>query len=665
MARKQKHNADDSLDDYQPIALRRKRRMTTVVAQPEKNTQAGVSKVEMVHDVTTPKKSKKRVRFSDPGPDIMPTSLSTGITPYIKRTVLTPDNEPTSPSSSHLLAKAPRRRASFPLKLVTCSSSAIPTPPPSGEIQFAPLRQVLDDRVKRRLRRNNLSEEINEIDTEKRTNWKRTREIEELKEELALVRQLGCEVTGRTDNETGNTDKIRELEDELRQLKENNRERSITEASSPPNASEGYIPMLSDDILPTCDQDDEEWWTTHGSVEETLQKNDCSTSEVGVQTVTTSTEIASLQCRLDTQASYLVKARLDLEHICPGETTLGLRLENGDAKPVLDALLNQLRSLKTQLLLSETSLSTSQTQESNLRCQFNAVLQQLDRARAYGEDVAAKNRKSIADLVVAESQAKDFKVDVAEKEKTVGKLQNALESYRKEVSDLEGLVTRLEADHEDVINSLRGEMDEAVADLECHVVVETRGRQEAEAECAQRLLRVRELESMESELKVAIGEKQVLIRSLENEMQNLRDGKEFETGLLNVRISELASTSEEIKTTLAKVEAEKLKLIERMKVEREAASRTMERMTDEIKKSLDQVAAIGEAHAKEAQNRGTEVAEHKGLLTPVSAVKFRDAEKIEGYVEVGRGKSRKKRGIDSGIGILEEDEDEGMIDANV
>ncbi|KAK4159450.1 glycolipid 2-alpha-mannosyltransferase [Cladorrhinum sp. PSN259] len=86
----------------------------------------------------------KRVRFSDPGPAL----LSTGLTPIFSR-------------------------------------SSLETPL-SGEVHFVPLRQVLDGRVKRRIRRNGLSEEMNNIYAERKRRADETKaEIERLKAELA------------------------------------------------------------------------------------------------------------------------------------------------------------------------------------------------------------------------------------------------------------------------------------------------------------------------------------------------------------------------------------------------------------------------------------------------------------------------------------------------
>ncbi|CAK7275478.1 hypothetical protein SEPCBS57363_006704 [Sporothrix epigloea] len=86
----------------------------------------------------------RRVRFSDPGP--LPSTPST------------PSSRPcacSSPSSTGLTPFI--RRASLHTGL-----------PVSGEVNFLPLRQVLDGRVQRRLRRNGLSEEMNSLHAERR-----------------------------------------------------------------------------------------------------------------------------------------------------------------------------------------------------------------------------------------------------------------------------------------------------------------------------------------------------------------------------------------------------------------------------------------------------------------------------------------------------------------
>ncbi|KAF4635695.1 hypothetical protein G7Y89_g2386 [Cudoniella acicularis] len=113
----------------------------------------------------------KRVRFSNPGPAVDSDSASSGLTPFIRRTSL---STPTS-----------NRRHSTPAAL-RISNRAHYDAPISGTLQFESLRQVLDGRVKRRLRRNRLSEEINIIEWDKRHETKqRKNEVERLRQELA------------------------------------------------------------------------------------------------------------------------------------------------------------------------------------------------------------------------------------------------------------------------------------------------------------------------------------------------------------------------------------------------------------------------------------------------------------------------------------------------
>lgn len=105
--------------------------------------------------------------------------------------------------------------------------------PFSGTLQFEPLRQVLDGRVKRRLRRHRLSEEINSIELDKRYESRaRKSEVDRLKEELAakdvevqnmreeyeVASQIGGEA-GLVDVNQGLSGKVMELEREIRELK--------------------------------------------------------------------------------------------------------------------------------------------------------------------------------------------------------------------------------------------------------------------------------------------------------------------------------------------------------------------------------------------------------------------------------------------------------------
>ena len=664
MARHLAPDVGEVASDDRPIALRRKRRSSQ--GQSDTSNQTDAPAPSALGNARTPTKPKKRVRFSEPGPEVTTSSSSTGLTPHIKRATLTPAARSSSPP--RLLAEKPRRRASFPSPLAdpvrSPSLETSSTGYVSGEVQIPSLRQILDDRTKRRLRRNHMSEEINEIEEEKRSKSKWRQQIQELKTELELARQLGKEVADSTKGGEEDSGRIQELENEIGRLREETRERSVPAG-----------PFTTDDIFqdPTpsysSTQDED-------ADKENLMANAMNDGNAlqGVthnalpMPVTEPTTLASTTPFTDT--NVFRSARLALEHLFPGETPLGLTTE--DPRLILDSMLDRLRTLKAQALLAEASLSTSRTQEANLRTQFNAVLQQLDRSRKSAEalSVDKSSEKTRADQAESKLETaieqtslkvKDLGADIDEKQRSIQKLQDALESYRDEVRKLELLITQLEADNGTALAKLQGEMDEAVADLECHVAAETHGRRVAEREAVERGERIKQLEVWERELKDAVNEKQKIIRTLENEVSEAREAREKEVGCLNVEVGQLMSSLEGAKADMAKIGREKSRLLSVLEEEKSAGARAIEAIQAEMAQCMEKVDGVKESHLKDAHQRGAEVAEHKGLLTPVSACRFKDGfREVEGYVEVKRGKAKGKKRPDSGIGILEEDE---MLDA--
>jgi DNA repair exonuclease SbcCD ATPase subunit len=210
------------VNDERPIGVRRKRRSSigpNIEARP--NTQPAVSRPHGISTPpATPKRTKKRVRFSDPGLEIIDTeSASSGLTPFIRRTSIS-----TTPTS--------KRR--HPTPATVWNRAEYDASPISGILQFAPLRQVLDGRVKRRLKRNRLSEEINTIEWDKRKEAREKRsEVERLRNELAakdlevqsmrderdVASQIEGESGGSFATNTTLSAKVQELEQEIVQLK--------------------------------------------------------------------------------------------------------------------------------------------------------------------------------------------------------------------------------------------------------------------------------------------------------------------------------------------------------------------------------------------------------------------------------------------------------------
>ncbi|KAK0664625.1 hypothetical protein QBC41DRAFT_283614 [Cercophora samala] len=205
-------------DSDAPIALRRTPRraasarfQASSAASTKGQSSTQTAPPEPLHSAvaTTPRRrtARKRVRFSDPGPIMVgeeETSLSssTGLTPMLSRTRLLG----TPKSNSR------RRHSSAPIHSTANTSYE------GEEITFLPLRQVLDGRVKRRIRRNGLSEEMNSIFAERKTKAKQTKEeMKRLRQEL----EEKDEAIMRLQEETVmvDTDRVWELERKVSRLK--------------------------------------------------------------------------------------------------------------------------------------------------------------------------------------------------------------------------------------------------------------------------------------------------------------------------------------------------------------------------------------------------------------------------------------------------------------
>ena len=560
--------------------------------------------------------------------------------------------------------------------------------PISGEVQFAPLHQILDPRLKRRLRRNHLSEEINDIDAEKRSEAQSRQEIKSLREQLALAKESAKEHSDGAEGNAPSSERIQQLEQELDELK---RERSTT--AEPRSSGPETQASLRPDIEVFVDDGSDAPASSGAGTQEPLtpeieiyvdddsdgvliapdSDSDGILQDVEPVQASASVNEAATQASLPSpHAETFRAARLSLEYLFPGEIALGLIPE--DPKPLFDVILERMQILKAQTFIAEDTLSRTQTQESNLRNQFNAVLEQLDRARKYAEGISTRtsNEKARADssqarVVMLETsvQAATMKVnelekDADEKDRSIQKLQDALDTYRVEVGKLELLIARMEDDHNTAISNLRAEMDEAVADLECHVAAETTGRREAEQEVDENNERIKQLRVQEQELKNALNEKQQIIRETEKIFEEERVGREREVGGLNVRIGQLSSDLSESNTKVANAEQKQQILMRKLQEEREAGLRAVKAVQAELASAVNKSEDIKTAHVSDVQRRGAEVTQHQGLLTPVSACRFKD---VEGYVEVRRGKGQ-GRNRDSGVVIREEDEDEDMIMAD-
>lgn len=508
---------------------------------------------------------------------------------------------------------------------------------------------------------------MNDINEEKTAESKRRQEIQHLKDELALAKGgSNGKHTGETEGDPAESGKIQELEQQLEEIRGQMRERTAT-AEPPAVAAKSHdLPTPEIDIF--VDNDDDDDFAPGVDDNGGLHDTEPNVHTASIHEVTTQASLPD-----PAHVETLREARLSLEYLFPGEITLGLVPEN--PKPLLDIMLERLRGLKAEYLFAEDQLSTTRTSESNLRTQFNAVLEQLDRARKYAETISTRNanEKAKADtsqvriqmlentVQTATNKVQDLEKSTNEKERSIEKLQNALGSYRVEVGKLESLITSMESDHQTAVSRVRVEMDEAVADLECHVVAETRGRREAEQEVAERDEKIKQLEVQETELTNALNEKQRIIRETERNFEQERTGREREVGGLIVHIGQLSTDLSESNAKLTAGEAKQAILMRKLEEERDAGLRAVEAVQEKLAHAKEKAEGIKTAYVNDVQRRGAEVTQSQGLLTPVTVTRFKDVD-VQGYVEVRRGKGRARK-RDSGIVILEDaDEDTIMAD---
>ncbi|KAI1636045.1 hypothetical protein F4809DRAFT_663265 [Biscogniauxia mediterranea] len=251
----------ESHDDL-PIALRRTPRRnsrsvagTSITASPASSPnvtqpQKAADHLRSSTTCRTPSKpkpkpranSRKRVRFSDPGPEIQEDGYSdpfasTGLTPMVRRSSL-------GERAAALMASPSRKRQkrhSAPVRRLADNEDDEDDELATYDnvIRILPLRQILDDRIKRRIRRNGLSEEMNTICESKRRRLQEQKaEFQRLKDELAEkdaeIGRLhsGSIISGGTNSNSATTEdtaRIALLEQQVQELRNKLRERTSEE----------------------------------------------------------------------------------------------------------------------------------------------------------------------------------------------------------------------------------------------------------------------------------------------------------------------------------------------------------------------------------------------------------------------------------------------------
>ncbi|KAI0167224.1 hypothetical protein BJ166DRAFT_495537 [Pestalotiopsis sp. NC0098] len=647
-------------------------------------------------------RTKKRVRFSDPGPELTAhnSSSSTGLTPMVRRSTL-----------GVAVSSSKRRRYSAPVKDGDRA--------PGNEVHFLSLRQVLDDRVKRRIRRNGLSEEMNIIDGEKKVRAQRqASEIERLRRELA---QRDEEIESlRNATVVQDTERILELEEQIDRLRaelssgagrEEHADRtrldwtmaaqdpftdgfyddddeeendafgdttmadlvcstptrarssfptppctSPTLPNTPPSMRRRSSPSLPPAISshagvqvqfpdPEKEALEDELGSLrleltklndalashesqrrriaeklsrvplpsslnrHHGVEEHLDQVLQSLSDKTAGLHGLNTSLGALGFRGDDAAEIVASivaalrsARLELEYLTPGEVTLPLSSHGAE---VLDLVLVRLRDLSRQVKEDEAAIDEYHALELSLRQQLGARVEAADGLRREAQRAAERIK------------SKDERI--AELEVGTDRLRGAVEGYRRDVAELEGLVQRMDEEGQTKTDELRAR-DERARELEARAAA---------------------LQTQTAALGKQLADAQGLRASL-----NKSHGAAL--ALRDARVSELRGEVEGVNKalrtaheTICQLRVQNVGLEESADAERKKAKEAVDAMKAEMARVLEMSEGIL-ATPKKTPGGG-------GRRSTRSA-----AGSSSGLAGAGTG--RKRRKYDSGLGFLSEED---------
>ncbi|KAI1464818.1 uncharacterized protein F4812DRAFT_140076 [Daldinia caldariorum] len=615
-------------DQDLPIALRRTPR-TRVGAAAGLSGASRLSATNTASEVNarTPKRqSKKRVRFSDPGPNVEhhDASSATGLTPMVQRTSL---NVAPSPK---------RRRYSAPFsRSQQGGEDGLYGNGSSNEIRFFSLRQVLDDRVKRRIRRNGLSEEMNIISQEKRQRVQKQKvELQRLQHELE---EKDREID-RLQNTTmaQDTDRVLELEQEIQLLREELSSRTSSNGDQTRNYdwtlaardpfSDSYMDA-DDDHHDNHDRHDNHVDEAFGDA--TMADLICSTPSRNRASASfptppcTSPTIPSTPCSLRRSAPVTPQSHIGIQTVLPDPDKEALEAELGSLRLELAKLTKVLESheafkarISDKLNAAEIPTEPSKDVETHL----DAVLQSLSDKTATLLDL----NSSLSSLGFAGNNAGEIMASLAGAFRsarleleylTPGEITLPLSSRGAEVLDLVLVQLRSLArqvrENEEAIDEYH-ELELSLREqLNARVDAMDSMRERSRVELAGKDERIADLEVGMEHLKSAADGYRRDVAELESLVQSMEEGKVTEKRLT----AEVAGAQAELadsKATIVKLEAKLASVHEQAENFRLQLAELQRRKAAEVK-------ALNKYHGMALAVRDTRVADLRRALDEVNS----------------------------------------------
>ncbi|PGH03045.1 hypothetical protein AJ79_07478 [Helicocarpus griseus UAMH5409] len=735
-------------------------------------------------------KVAKKVRFSDPGPPVerlsgnTEGSLSTGLTPAIKRTRIISQDSPSSKESS---AKKTRRRRSEPIPRSDNDGVKYELPELPNEaqtFQFLSCSAILDSRTRRRIARFGLSEEMNHINERKREKEKeesaKEEELARLRQELSALKDVKVEAQG--DSVPRTPERVRELALARQRIEDleallRGYEESARSGGPSGNLDEDEDMIFVGDDITTMDSDmlttssspiasrrtpnhlctsdastqvtllDREQQAENNSLNARLHnmrqekralfkewRSLVGPTEAGTsggaqtgsdsnrsaspppnflpQVVTTLRKAISRESRAlktlenvakdlsghgfdGTSASEILsnmglrfrEARIELERAVPGETANG-NLSNW--KEIIDALIGRINTLVQDLASTQEQVAGCENREAALRNQFNKTLHRLEQANKNNKGLEEASDSMAGDLMHIRMKMQKLEQEIGVLETDKGRLNNAIERYRADLKILEDLNMKLE---DDTIASMQKIDELESANQALH---EENGRSKQQISDLNKDLLNQQ--SIREEMQKLLDQRSAELLSLESKIQHLQSEHEQamasqshshakQLGAINVRVSLLTNALNEAQSEVKTLRVDKARLQSRLNslqqlFSRETIHAARERASATARELMEweqEMSALYGGGAVDSprnqQNSERDNARYGSNTDAGSGSNSNGSKNRDGFapigsepitpscdrfvnVEVQRGKKRRRR-PDSGIEILEEEDEDG------
>jgi hypothetical protein len=531
-----------------------------------KRSSAAISPVKST-GTTTPGRGRpiKKARFSEP----IPQTGTTGLTPAVGKAGL----------------KTPKRRLSTP---------ATTRFQDHDEVQYTPFTEQLSARTTRQIRRHGLSTIQNEFYADKYSKAKLQRELDQKNEEIKRLKaeNEALEQRQATDELAASQSRINHLEAEVTKLTQTFHDDDSGVGSSSPQFDDDFL-IFEDDTANDGNQDDDDATVDleletarqakqsffrssqsfsnkvvsfqdspdkfaasrktpeppHTNPQDLLRElnaavNRAEEAELALQAMTT--EIAELGFPTvntsDTSIlagirSHFHAMRLALERTLPGESTLSLN----DAATLMPEMLSKLSHLSSTIRERNIELRSMRDQQRTLKGNFDHALLATEKASRRIKDLENTIEQNAEDMLHQRMRAQQAEHDTAEIEKNNRSLISAIEKYRLEVTRLESLVEKVEAEQAMRLQEVRTATSQQVSDMEAKVSAETHGRRAAEDSAIERLHKINALESALSKTRENSDTIQSQLDTISKSFNSTSATHEAEVKDLTSRITSLSS----------------------------------------------------------------------------------------------------------------------------